>query len=149
MTMETALEISPGSPPDRSKAVRPKDALKSRITNGSVLIPGVDQRSKWVRRCRDVIGEHLADLGGVDNCSAAERSLVRRASTLTVELERLETRFATAGQVDAGDLETYQRCANSLRRLLEAVGLRRRPRDVSQTLDQYLADREALDADTA
>jgi len=33
---------------------------------------------------------------------------------------------------NASDLETYQRCANSLRRLLEAVGLQRRTKDVSE-----------------
>jgi len=34
-----------------------------------------------------MIAEHLADLGGVDNTSAAERSIIRRVSTLTVELK--------------------------------------------------------------
>ena len=48
-----------------------------------------------------------------------------------VELERLEAKFATAGEASAADLEIYQRCSSALRRLLEAVGLRRRPRDLS------------------
>lgn len=111
---------------------------RSKITNGKVLIAGVDQRSPWVRRAKDVIAAHIADLGGVDNTSAAERSIIRRASTLTVELERMETAFATAGEASPLDLEVYQRCANSLRRLLEAVGLQRRPRDVTPSLDEYL-----------
>lgn len=84
-------------------------------------------------------------MGGIDNCSAAERSIIRRAAVLTTELEQLEARFATAGQADAGDLETYQRCANSLRRLLEAVGLQRRPRDVTPSLSEYLAQLQAED----
>jgi hypothetical protein len=111
---------------------------RSRVTNGKVLIAGVDQRSPWVRRCKDVIASHISDLGGADNCSAAERSIVRRASVLTVELEQLEVKFATAGQADAGDLETYQRCANSLRRLLEAVGMSRRPRHIGSSVSDYL-----------
>jgi hypothetical protein len=116
---------------------------RSRVSNGSVLIAGVDQRSPWVRRCKDILREHVADLGGTDNCSAAERSIIRRAAVLTTELEQLEARFATAGQADAGDLETYQRCANSLRRLLEAVGLQRRPRDISvPTLDEIAREIE-------
>ena len=122
---------------------------RSRVSNGNVLIAGVDQRSPWVRRCKDILREHVADLGGVDNCSAAERSIIRRAAVLTTELEQLETQFALAGQADAGQLEVYQRCANTLRRLLEATGLQRRPRDISPpTLDQYLANQEAVDADT-
>jgi len=92
-----------------------------------------------VRRAKEIIADHLSDLGGIDNCSAAERSIVRRASTLTVELERLEARFATAGEADTADLEVYQRCANSLRRLLEAVGLQRRSRDVTPSLSDILA----------
>jgi hypothetical protein len=116
---------------------------RSKVSNGRVLIAGVDQRSPWVRRCKDILREHVADLGGVDNCSAAERSIIRRAAVLTTELERLETKFATAGQADAGDLETYQRCANSLRRLLEAVGLQRRPRDISPTLSEIAREIEA------
>src|SRR5207245_10919242 len=96
-------------------AVRPGDAggvppqQRSRITNGSALLPGVDGRSPWVRRCKDVIAAHLSDLGGVDNCSAAERSIIRRASVLTVEFEQLEARFATAGEASADDLDLYQK----------------------------------------
>lgn len=104
---------------------------RSRITNGKALLPGIDGRSPWVRRCKDVIASHLSDLGGVDNTSAAERSLVRRASVLTVELERLESRFAVAGEASAEDLDIYARVAGNLRRLLEAVGIARRPRDVT------------------
>jgi hypothetical protein len=85
-----------------------------------------------------VIADHISDLGGTDNCSAAERSIVRHAAVLTTELEQLETRFATAGQADAGDLEIYQRCANSLRRLLEAVGISRRPRHIGSSVSDYL-----------
>jgi len=133
--METVLKISPGSQPDRP----PKDALRSRITNGSTLLPGVDGRSAWVRRCKDVIASHISDLGGIDNCSAAEYSIVRRASTLTVELERLEVKFATAGEADANELDQYARVAANLRRLLEAVGLQRRSRDVTPSLNEYIA----------
>jgi hypothetical protein len=123
---------------DKSTVCRPCDTPeaaprkgRSKVSNGRVLIAGVDQRSPWVRRCKDVLREHIADLGGADNCSAAERSIIRRAAVLTTELEVLETKFATAGQADAGDLETYQRCSNTLRRLLESVGLQRRPRDIT------------------
>ena len=115
---------------------------RSSITNGSSLLPGVDGRSSWARRARDLIVAHLSDLGGADRASAAERSIVRRAAVLTVELERLEVEFATADRASAEDLDLYQRTANSLRRLLEAIGLQRRPRDVSPPdLRTYLRQR--------
>ena len=107
-----------------------KSHARSRVTNGSALLPGVDGRSTWVRRCRDLINAHVSDLGGEDMCSEAERSLVRRAATITTELERMEKVFALAGQASAEDLDLYQRTAGSLRRLLESVGLRRRSRSV-------------------
>ena len=125
--METLLESSA----DRPAVDRPKDRQKSRITNGSALLPGVDQRCAWVRRAKDVIAAHLSDVGGVDNTSAAERSIIRRASVLTVELERLEAKFALAEQASPEDLDLYQRTAGNLRRLLEAVGLRRRAKDIT------------------
>jgi hypothetical protein len=70
-------------------------------------------------------------LGGEANTSAAERSLVRRCAVLTVELELLEAKFATVGEASSDDLDLYQRTAGNLRRLLEAVGLQRRQRDVT------------------
>jgi hypothetical protein len=88
---------------------------------------------------RDLIGLHLSDLGGDDAVSEAERSIVRRSATLTVELERMESAFALAGEAKPEQIELYQRTANSLRRLLEAVGLQRRARDVTPTLSEYLA----------
>ena len=133
-------EATSKSPADNRPVVDSKKSGRSRISNGSALLPGVDGRSAWVRRCKDVINAHIADLGGLDNCSAAERSIVRRAAVLTTELEVLESRFAKAGEASSLDLETYQRCANSLRRLLEAVGLQRRPRNLNPTLDDLLLE---------
>jgi hypothetical protein len=120
----------------------PKRQGRSRVTNGSAVLAGVDGRSTWVRRLRDLIGIHLSDLGGNDAVSEAERSIVRRAATLTVELERLEAAFAEAGEAQPDQLDLYQRTAGNLRRLLESVGLERRPRDITPTLEQYLAAKE-------
>ena len=135
---EVIVQKSAERRPVDDPSVTPRKG-RSRVTNGKVLIAGVDQRSPWVRRCKDVIAAHLSDLGGVDNTSAAERSIIRRAAVLTTELEVLEVRFAKAGEASAADLEVYQRCSNSLRRLLEAIGLQRRSRDVTPTLSEYLA----------
>ena len=62
---------------------------------------------------------------------------------MEVELERLEERFATAGEASVEDLETYQRCANSQRRLLEAIGIERRAREVGPSfgvIEQEVAE---------
>ena len=117
------------------------------MTNGSALLPGVDGRSAWVRRCKDIIEAHLSDLGGEHNTSEAERSLIRRASVMTVELERMEARFAVAGEASPDDLNLYQRMAGNLRRLLEAIGLQRRAKDVGPSLVDLI--RQDLDEQTA
>jgi hypothetical protein len=106
-----------------------KSKGRSRLTNGSQIVADVDGRSTWARRLRDLIQLHLADLAG--EASEAERSIVRRAAALTVELERMETSFALAGEALPEQLDLYQRTANSLRRLLEAVGLDRRAKDIT------------------
>jgi hypothetical protein len=132
------MERVDNSPADRPAVARQRDPQKSRITNGSALLPGVDGRSPWVRRCKDVIAAHLSDLGGEDNTSAAERSIIRRAAVLTTELEQLEVKFALNEQASPDDLDLYQRTAGNLRRLLEAVGLQRRARDVGPSLGEIL-----------
>jgi hypothetical protein len=104
---------------------------RSKITNGSAVLLGVDGRSAWVRRAKDIIASHLSDLGGDDNVSAAERSIVRRASVLTVELEKLETKFALAESASAADLDLYVRASGNLRRLLQTIGLERRAKDIT------------------
>ena len=106
-------------------------------------LPGIDGRSAWTRRCRDLIAAHIADLGGIDNVPTAERSIVRRAATLTVELERLEAKFAMAGESSPADLDLYQRTAGNLRRLLEAVGLERRARTIEPSLSDILNEEAA------
>lgn len=130
MGVNLVAHKSVGHRPVDDPSVTPRKG-RSKVTNGKVLIAGVDGRSPWVRRCKDIIASHLSDLGGAENTSAAERSIIRRASTLTVELERLEAKFAAAEAASDSDLDLYQRTAGNLRRLLEAIGIQRRPRDVT------------------
>src|SRR5262245_11802278 len=123
------LEISPV---DRPQVGRRKSAQRSRIGNGSTLLGSkVDGRSLWCRRLRENINDLIADKGGADNTSAAERCLIRRAGTLIVELERLEIKFALAGEASERDLDLYIRGSGGLRRLLELIGLGRRAKDVT------------------
>jgi hypothetical protein len=132
------MESVENSSLDRPRAGR--DPQRSRITNGKLLPGIVDERSAWVRRCKDVIASHLSD---IPDATAAERSIIRRASVLTVELERIEAKFATAGEANDYELDLYQRTANSLRRLLESVGLERRAKDIGPTLADYLQQQAA------
>ena len=125
-----------------SSGVKPVyDAVaRTRVTNGREVLPGVDGRTFWARRMRDLVALHVSDLGGPEACSEAEKSIVRRAAALTIELERLEQRFARAEPDDIShpDLDMYSRLSNTLRRLLDMNGLQRRSRDITPTIEQYV-----------
>jgi hypothetical protein len=122
----------------QGRITRPSSRQRSKITNGNALVAGSSGRGAWVRRAKDVINLHTSDLGGIDNTSAAERSIIRRIATLTVELEMMESRFAAVGQASSVDLDLYQRTAGNLRRLLEAIGMQRRQKNITPTLSEYL-----------
>jgi hypothetical protein len=135
---------------DKMRAVAEKRKLKPRagdkkfgrsaITNQTRLLAGVPNTDAWSRRALDIISEHVADLGGEGNISAAEYSIIRCAAALKVELEALEAKFAT-GKSDKGDVDLYIRGAGGLRRLLQSLGLERRAKNVGPTVEEYLASK--------
>jgi len=72
--------------------------------------------------------------------SSAEASIIRRASCLEVELERLELVFATSDTTPQ-DLDLYQRMSNTLRRHFETTGLKRVPKDLNpKNIDQIATE---------
>jgi hypothetical protein len=133
------MEAAENSPPDRRRVAR--SPQHSRITNGSAFLPsGTDNRSAWCRRAKDVVREHLEEMG--DDASVAQRALVRRIAVLTTELERLEAKFAGAGEASERDLDLYIRGSGSLRRMLEVIGINKRapPRDTTPSLADILSE---------
>jgi hypothetical protein len=134
------MEAVPDQDGNRSPKGLPRADARSAVTNGKRLFVEklANGRSPWARRMRDVIALHVADQGGLEILSEARRSLIRRAATITTELERLEARFAS-DEAGKDDFDAYQRGANTLRRLLEAIGLDRVPRDATPDMRTYLA----------
>jgi hypothetical protein len=124
---------------------------RSKISNGTRLLTDVDGRSAWARRYRDLIGAFQTDLGGEQVVlSEGQKALTRRTSTLCIELERMEVKFAHGGGATIAELETFQRASNSLRRLLESLGIHRGriARDITPSLSQYLRTKE-IDGEAA
>jgi hypothetical protein len=118
---------------------------RSRVTNGALFGATIrDGRSGWSRRLGDLLSLHIADLGGQDVVSNAERSLIRRIATISVELEWIEQSFKSSRKGPTTEqLDLYLRGSNNLRRLLEAIGLERRARDVTPTLEDIAEEIEA------
>lgn len=73
---------------------------------------------------------------------------MRRVATLTVQLEALEARFSADTDVDIATLDAYQRGTNTLRRLLETLGIKRRARDVTPDFDSYLKANYEIEGQT-
>ena len=109
---------------------------RSAVTNGKRVFVEGDGNAAWTRRWRDLVAAHSSDLGGADRLSEAQASLVRRVATLEIELEQREGQLSQGKPVN---LDEYGRTTNTLRRTLEALGIERRPRDVTPTLAEYLA----------
>ncbi len=114
---------------------------RSAVTNGKRAFVDGDGNAAWTRRWRDLVSAHACDLGGAAALSEAQSSLVRRVATIEIELEQLEGKLSKGETVD---LDAYTRAANSLRRLLETLGIERRARIVSPpTLAEIAATIEA------
>jgi hypothetical protein len=128
------LRAQAGAKPRRSRR-GDKRYGRSRLSNGHTFLAGIDGRSPWVRRAKDVIAEHLSD---IPDPSAAERSIIRRVAVLTAELERIEGLFAIAKVTNVNMLDLYVRTAGTLHRLLTSIGLERRAKDTNQTLGDLL-----------
>jgi hypothetical protein len=134
--METALNLSAER---HAVDARPK-RIRSAVSNGRRLFVDGDGNSAWSRRYRDLIVGHVSDLGGRDILSEAQVSLIKRASTLELELEQAEGRLSKGEQID---LDCYGRAASHLRRILESLGLERKPRNITPSLSEYLQQQQA------
>jgi hypothetical protein len=128
------------SPPNanRSKAVA-RPTARSRLSNGKDLfLEGVDGRSALARRYRDILAQLVSDLGG--DPSEAQSIIARRATTLAVWCEQTEAKAAAGEALNVTEFTT---ATNALRRLLNDLGLERRMRDITPTIDAYLAKPQA------
>ena len=125
--METAEDIPPVA--GRSRHHR------SKVGNGK-LLPMTDGRSASYRRFKDLVFDFAADLGGMSQLSTAEVQLIRRASMLSAECERHKA-LAAQGDKDF-DVACYVTMTNSLKRVLEVIGVKRAPRDITPSLSAYL-----------
>ena len=69
------------------------NSFRSAITNGTSLLHDVDGRSATMRRLRDIIHAHQSDLRGEAELSEGQRSILRRAALLQLQLEMMEQKF--------------------------------------------------------
>ena len=90
----------------------------------------------WSRRLRDVLDQILADIGGPEHLSEAQRQLARRAATMSIACERMEVDAALGRVID---LEAYGKISDRLGRAFKHLGIKRQPRDITPTVKAYAA----------
>jgi len=99
----------------------------------------LDGRTAIAGAMRGRYTEFTDDLGGADNLSYAQRSLVERALWLEYWLSTQERELASGGEFDVGK---WTQAANSLQGILAKLGLHRAARDVPN-LASFMAKRKA------
>ena len=94
----------------------------------------IDTRTLWGRRDREIYNAIISDLGGADRLSELEHQVVRRAVGLT--------QLAEGKPVDIAASATL---INVFNRTASLLGLKRRARDVTPHLEDYLSQRYSAD----
>ena len=105
---------------DRTASLAPIATVRSKVTNGTCLLPNVDGRSANARRFRDLVRAFEVEIGG--NLSELERGLVRQAAVLSLKTEQMQESIVNGKDVDS---DTLIRLSGEARRIL--TSLRKRP----------------------
>jgi len=121
----------------------PADTPEMQVGNGGgktrlLSLHDLDRRTAAYRRTVDLIEQIETDAGGHDRLSTGERQIIQRIALTCALAEHLEARWLSGEEIDP---VLYCTLANAQKRLLESVGLRRVPRDVTPSLVEYLRSR--------
>jgi hypothetical protein len=107
-----------------------------------IKTPGANGMTAWNRAVREVYGAMARHLGGEDMITTPETLLIRRIAVFEAEMRLMEAKIAADRQAkrdpDEKYIDLYSRLVNAQRRLLETVGMKRVPKDVTPTLHEYL-----------
>ena len=122
--------------PSRRHKPPPRPQAKTKVANGNALfVEPVDGRTTLAKRYRELYAQIIADIGG--DPSEAQIQIARRAVALAVWAETEDAKLAAGWELNVG---AYTTASNTLRRLLETLGIKRLPVDVTnQSLEAYIA----------
>src|SRR3954451_8619561 len=110
--------------PRRRTRLAPRVPLaRSRVTNGTDVLPGIAQRPPIARRYRDICAAIASDQGGAQRLSEARHQLIRRFAAAAVLAEQVEARLAAGENIDIGD---HALLSSTMTRIAQRIGIDRR-----------------------
>ncbi len=115
-------------PATRTSLAERKAMARSRVSNGSDLLPDVDGRSIIARRYRDISSAILSEQGGEDVCSEARKQLVRRFAAAAVLAEQMEAKLARGETIDINE---HALLCSTMVRVARQIGVDRIPKDIT------------------
>ena len=117
---------------------KPSTTNRSRVTNGSVVLSGIDGRSSSARRFRDLIEALTSEAPAP--LTEAMRLQIRAAASMQAHVEDLTARMVRGEPVSAEDMS---RAANGAIRALASLSRRgsARKRPSTAGLTSYLSGR--------
>ena len=111
-----------------------------------LTLEDLDRRTGAFKRIAELISALEADLGGSDRLSTAQRQIAQRACLMAALLESMEADWLSGNGIDP---TIYSALSNTQRRLLEVLGLERKPRDVPPSLAAYIAQKRTSESQNA
>jgi hypothetical protein len=122
---------------DTAELERVSDGSRQKTRAGKIrlrTLNNLDARTAAYQRFKELVSAYSSDLGG--DLSTAKAAIIQRVVSLQVWCESIEVVYAETGELD---IAAFTTATNALRRLLADIGLERRPRDVSESLSDYVA----------
>jgi hypothetical protein len=130
-TTATILDVRQSKQPSKGR---------SRVGNFTALLPGLnDARTIQAKRYKEVFRALVSDAGGVERLAEAKLGLMRRWAALECVAEGIEAAILNGQEVD---LAAYATLSSTMCRLASRIGLSRKQKDVTPTLEAYLAEIE-------
>jgi hypothetical protein len=111
--------------------------LKARLLD----LDHLDKRSRAFNTATNIKAAVISDLGGPENISTLEGLLAGLAAALC---EHAYTQWLSGEAVQLSDIALVQ---NAFLRLCSALGVERRAKDISKSIDSYLQDSKATSDD--
>jgi hypothetical protein len=105
--------------------------LKARLLD----LDHLDKRSRAFNTATNIKANVIADLGGEGNVSTLETLLAGHAGLAAALCEHAYTQWLSGEPVQLSDIALVQ---NAFLRLCAALGVERRAKDISKSIDSYL-----------